>query len=183
MTAESVSIKGPRLALRLIRPEDADYAYELRTNPAYNTYLSAVRGTIEDQRLWISAYKIREAAGEEYYYVIERLDDGRPCGLVRIYDIENDHFTWGSWILDVNKPAKAALESAVLSFDFGFSLPGMNYALIDVRRANIHAEKFYRRFGMIELGSDTQDIFFTYPREFFLRDRATHFTALTEGQS
>ena len=59
----------------------------------------------------------------------------------------------------------------------------MNYALIDVRRANIHAEKFYRRFGMIELGSDTQDIFFTYPREFFLRDRATHFTALTEGQS
>jgi RimJ/RimL family protein N-acetyltransferase len=175
-------ITGPSLLLRLIRPEDAEYVYELRTDPAYNTHLSSVMGTAEDQRRWIEAYKIREVAGEEYYYVIQRRDDESPCGLVRIYDIGNDHFTWGSWILGANKPPKAALESAILSFDAGFALPGMSRALIDVRRANTHAEAFYRRFGMTEMGSDAQDIFFTYSREAFLRDRGAHLAALTGKQ-
>lgn len=173
------SIEGPNLILRLIRPEDAEYVHGLRTDPAYNVHLSAVTGTAEDQRRWIEGYKNREASGREYYYVIERRDDGRCCGLVRLYDIEADHFTWGSWILDRNKPPKAALESAVLSFGAGFSLSGMTHALVDVRRANIHAAAFYRRFGMIEINSDAQDIFFTYPRETFLRDRPTHLAVLT----
>jgi len=89
-----------------------------------------------------------------------------------------DHFTWGSWILDGNKPPKAALESAVLSFGAGFSLPGMVHALVDVRRANTHAEAFYRRFEMVETHSDAQDIFFAYPREIFLRDRPAHIAVL-----
>lgn len=175
-------IEGPRLALRLIRLEDADYVHRLRSDSAFNTHLSAVTGTAEDQQHWIEAYKVREAAKDEYYYIIERRDNGSPCGLVRIYDIGKDQFTWGSWILDGNKPPKAALESAVLSFDAGFALPGMTRALIDVRRANTHAEAFYRRFGMIESGSDAQEIFFTYSREAFWRDRGTHLAALAREQ-
>lgn len=171
-------VKGPNLVLRLIEPEDAGYVHGLRTDPAYNRHLSEVHGTAEDQRRWIEAYKDREAAGSEYYYVIERRN-GTRCGLVRLYNIGADYFTWGSWILDHNKPPKAALESAVLSFGVGFDLLGMTHAIVDVRRANTHAEAFYRRFGMIETDSDSQDIFFTYPRETFLRDRAAHLAVLT----
>lgn len=171
-------IAGPNLILRLITAEDAEYVHGLRTDPAYNTHLSEVRGTVEDQRHWIDAYKSREAKGHEFYYVIERRDCV-PCGVVRLYDIEDDHFTWGSWILDRNKPPKAALESAVLSFGIGFDLSGLNYALVDVRRANQHAEAFYRRFGMIETHADDRDIFFTYPREIFQRDHEKHLSVLT----
>ena len=108
-------VEGPNLILRLIEPEDAAYVHSLRNNPAYNTHLSTVTGTVDDQRTWIKDYKSREAHGQEYYYVIER-KDGTRCGLVRLYDIEAASFTWGSWILDENKPRKAALESAILSF-------------------------------------------------------------------
>ena len=34
-------------------------------------------GTVEDQRAWIEAYKTREDAGSEYYFVIERKDGVR----------------------------------------------------------------------------------------------------------
>ena len=74
-------IEGSNLALRLIQPDDAAYVHALRIDPAYNMYLSEVRGTIDDQRAWIERYKDREEAGEEYYYIIER-HDGTPCGTV-----------------------------------------------------------------------------------------------------
>ncbi len=77
-------VEGPNLTLRLIRPEDAEYVHGLRTDPAYNRHLSEVRGTSEDQRRWIEAYKTREAALSELFYVIER-KDGTRCRLTRLW--------------------------------------------------------------------------------------------------
>lgn len=172
MDISSVSrVEGPNLILRLIRPADAAYVHGLRTDPAYNRHLSEVRGTVETQRDWIEGYKARESDGCELYYVIER-KDGTRCGLVRLYDIEPDKFTWGSWILDENKPPKAALESTVLSFGVGFDALGCNLANVDVRVENTHAEAFYRRLGMSETHRTALDIFFEYPRIIFKKDRA-----------
>lgn len=175
-------VEGPNLILRLIRPEDADYVHALRTDPAYNRHLSEVRGTAEDQHRWIEGYKAREADLRELYYVIER-KDGTRCGLVRLYDIGADSFTWGSWILDHNKTRKAALESAVLSFVVGFDELGLSFAHIDVRIGNEHAEAFYRRLGMTEIRRDVQDIYFTYPRSRFEADRAGYLTILEEERA
>jgi len=162
MHPELSRIDGVRLSLRLVEPDDAAYIQGLRTNPAYNQHLSAVTGTAEDQRAWIEAYKDREAAGTEYYFVIER-KAGERCGVVRLYDITEDRFTWGSWILDHNKPRKAALESAVLSFGVGFDVLGLDVANVDVRVKNTHAEAFYRRLAMTETHRTERDIYFEYP--------------------
>lgn len=169
-----------RLALRLVAPDDAGFVHALRTDPALSAHLSPVTGSIADQRRWIEAYKTREAEGREAYYVIERRDDGAPCGLVRLYELTADRFTWGSWMLAANKPPKAALESAVLSFGIGFGALGKSEALIDVRRDNARALAFYRRFGMIETGADEIDIFFRYQRERFEADRPRHMRTLQE---
>lgn len=163
-------VEGPNLVLRLIRPDDARFVHGLRTDTAYNRYLSEVRGTSEDQRRWIEAYKTREAEGRELYYVIERRD-GVPCGVVRLYDIAQESFTWGSWILGHNKPRKAALESAVLSFGIGFDALGLERANVDVRVGNDRALAFYRRFGMIEINRTEQDIYFVYQRARYEADR------------
>ena len=163
-------VEGPNLILRLIRPEDAGYVQNLRTDPTYNRYLSEVRGTVEDQRRWIEGYKARETEGREVYYVIER-KDGTRCGLVRLYDIGDESFTWGSWILDANKPRKAALESAMLSFGVGFNLLNLPDAFVDVRIDNEKALAFYIRLGMKELRRDKQDVYFVYPREAFEKDQ------------
>jgi RimJ/RimL family protein N-acetyltransferase len=173
-------VEGPNLTLRLIEPEDAAYVHSLRSNPAYNTHLSKVTGTVDDQRKWIEDYKSREAQGQEFYYVIER-KDGTRCGLVRLYDIEAVSFTWGSWILDENKTRMAALESAVLSFGIGFDTLEMHSAIVDVRVANEHAAAFYKRLGMVETHRTDQDIFFNYTREQFDTDRTHHLKQLSEN--
>ena len=173
-------IRGHRLQLRLISRDDAAYVHGLRTNPAYNAHLSPVTGTVDDQRRWIDGYRPREDAGLEYYYVIERLD-GLRCGTVRLYDIGAQSFIWGSWILDHNKPAKAALESAVLSFGAGFYHLGLAKALIDVRHANTHAAAFYHRFGAVETRQDAHNIYFELTRDSFARDRAGYFAAIAAG--
>ncbi len=155
-------VEGPNLALHLIRPDDADYEHSLRTDPAYNLCLSEARGGADDQRRWIEGYRARDAVLCELYCEIER-KDGTRCGMVRLYDILTDSFTWGSWILDHNKMWKAALESAVLSFGPGFEELGLSRAHTDVRIGNTHADEFYRRLGMTEIRRDDRDIFFTYP--------------------
>ena len=156
-------IAGKSLRLRPVVPEDAAFIQGLRTDSAYNTHLSPVTGTVADQRDWIIAYKAREAVGEEIYYIIERLD-GVPCGVVRLYDIAADRFTWGSWILNADKPPKAALESALLSFSVGFMSLGLSRADIDVRKANEKAIDFYRRFGMLEIGRASYNYYFEQSR-------------------
>ena len=183
MVPESLTrIEGPTLSLRLIRPEDADYIYALRTDPTYNRYLSDVRGTVEDQRRWIEAYQVREACLREFYYVIER-KDGARCGLVRLYGICAESFTWGSWILDHNKTPKAALESAVLSFGVGFNGLDLSTALVDVRIGNERALAFYRRLGMTEMRRDDRDIYFVYPRTRFTADCAGYLEILGEERA
>ena len=99
---------------------------------------------------------------------------------MRLYDIEADSFTWGSWILDENKPSKAALESAVLSFGVGFEVLQRNLAKVDVRVDNAHATAFYRRLGMTETHRTAQDIYFYYPRARFAADRPLHLKLLSE---
>lgn len=174
-------VDGPNLVLRLIRPEDADYVHALRIDPAYNRYLSEVRGTVEDQRSWIEGYKSREADLRELYYVIQR-KNGTRCGLVRLYDISADSFTWGSWILDHNKTPKAALESAMLVYKVAFYALGLAEAQFDVRRDNTNTLAFHRRFGAVETHATDQDIYFTYPRSQFEAD-LSGYLAILEGGS
>lgn len=170
-------VEGPNLALRLITPDDAAYVHGLRIDPAYNQHLSEVSGTAEDQRRWIEGYKTREAEGREFYYIIER-KDGRPCGVVRLYDLEADSFTWGSWILDAGKPPKAALESAVLLYEIAFDLLRLSSARFDVRIDNETTLSFHRRFGATETHKTQTDIFFTYPRARYEADREGYMTVL-----
>lgn len=173
------NVKGPNLTLRLIEPEDAAYVYGLRTNPLYNRHLSKVTGNVDDQLQWIEGYKSRETACKELYYVIER-NDGTRCGLVRLYDIEAECFTWGSWILDENKPRKAALESALLIYDIGFERLGCNRAVFDVRSDNTHTLAFHRRLGAKETDADELNVYFHYARSKFEADRAIYFKLLSE---
>jgi len=171
-------VEGPNLRLRPARPGDAAYIHALRVSPTYNRHLSPVTGTVDDQRAWIERYQAREAAGQEIYYIIERRDTGEPCGTVRLYDIEADRFTWGSWILDETKPPKAALESTVLIYEVGFEGLRCARAVFDVRRDNSRTLAFHRRFGAQETGADELNIYFIYPRTLFDANRDRYLTIL-----
>lgn len=181
MIPENIArVEGLRLNLRLIQVEDAEYVHQLRTDPIYNNYLSEVYGSSAVQRTWIEAYKAREAELRELYYVIER-PDGTRCGVVRLYEISERSFTWGSWILDHNKTPKAALESALLVYVSAFERLGLADAQFDVRRDNEGTLAFHRRFGAVETHETDRDIYFTYTRGQFEADKAGFLAILGAG--
>ncbi|MBI6978325.1 MULTISPECIES: GNAT family N-acetyltransferase [Pseudomonas] len=156
-------IQGKTVRLRLAESDDAAYIHSLRVNSALNEHLSAVTGDVEAQRAWLLSYKSREKAAQEYYFIIERSDTGQAIGTVRLYDFigNKESFCWGSWILDENKTRYAAIESAMLVYEFAFKELGFKSCHFDVRKENIKVIAFHEKMGAQRLRESELDFFFS----------------------
>lgn len=152
-------LESKTLRLRLVGEEDAGFILRLRSDEHYNKFLSAVSPDIESQIQWIRHYKEDEQSGKQFYFIIER-KDGTPCGTVRVYDLRDDSFCWGSWILNQNKTRFAALESAFLVYKFGFDHLGFRKSHFDVMKGNKDVIKFHQRMGAVKVGEDDQNDYF-----------------------
>lgn len=87
--------------------------------------------------------------------------DLKPLGTIRIYNTQLETFTWGSWLLDHTAPANAAIESALLVYDFAFFALHYGQAKFDVRKANSSVVRFHQKFGATLTGEDSKDYFFS----------------------
>jgi RimJ/RimL family protein N-acetyltransferase len=154
-----MNLQSSTIQLRLIDPSDADFVLTLRMDSRYNQFLSAVAPDVEAQREWIRRYKSDEAAKIQFYFIIERMD-GTPCGTIRIYDLRQDSFCWGSWILNENKTRFAALESAFLVYEFGFNTLGFRKSHFDVMKGNTKVIDFHTRMGAKIVGEDSENFYF-----------------------
>lgn len=152
------------IGLRLVEEQDAEFILSLRLDERYNRFLSGVTPDVEAQKAWIRKYKSDEAAGLQYYFIIERLD-GTPCGTIRIYDLRPDSFCWGSWILNDNKTRYAAIESALLIYEIGFEQLGFAKSHFDVMKGNEGVIAFHKRMGAEVVGEDEQNYYFEITRE------------------
>ena len=105
-------ISGVAFRLRPVKNDDAEFIRDLRCDPSLNVFLHATNSTIQDQLDWLSSYYLRP---NDYYFVVERIDNCAPEGLISLYGIELNNpkqGEWGRWIL---KPGSlAAVESATL---------------------------------------------------------------------
>lgn len=154
-----IELEGKTLRLRLVDEGDADFILSLRLDERYNTFLSAVSPDLVAQKQWIEQYKHDEQAGNQFYFIIER-KDGTPCGTVRIYDLREDSFCWGSWILNQNKTRYSALESAFLVYEFGLEHLGFEKSHFDVMKGNKGVIKFHQRMGAVQVDEDEQNLYF-----------------------
>lgn len=156
------NIQGKTVRLRLADSNDAAYIHSLRVDSKLNEHLSAVSGDVDAQRAWFLNYKLREAAAQEYYFIIERIDADLAIGTVRLYDfIDNkESFCWGSWILDENKTRYAAIESAMLVYEFAFKELGFKSCHFDVRKQNTKVIAFHEKMGAQRQGGSELDFFF-----------------------
>ena len=157
-------LESKNIRLRFVEDSDAEFILSLRLNDLYNTFLSSVSPDVEEQKKWIRKYKDDERNGIQYYFIIERLD-GTPCGTVRIYDIRNDSFCWGSWILNENKTRYAALESAFLVYEFGFKQLGFKKSHFDVMKENKKVIQFHTRIGAVKTSEDEINYYFEITQE------------------
>jgi RimJ/RimL family protein N-acetyltransferase len=169
----SLKIIGKNIQFSFVTQHDAEFILSLRTDENYNKHLSDVTSDISKQVDWIINYKKREFEGDEYYFIIERKDNNEKIGTVRIYDFDfvNNSFCWGSWILNDNKTKLAALESAILIYDFCFNNLRFNRCHMDIRKGNIHVQKFHQRFGVQFVAETDQDIIGHYFKVDYVRLR------------
>lgn len=127
-------------------------------------YWVTLQRSFASQKKWIKSYKIEETAQKQFYFIIERLD-GTPCGTVRVYDLKEDSFCWGSWILNDNKTRYAALESAFLVYKFGFETLGFKKCHFDVMKENVKVISFHKKMGAIATGEDDRNYYFNIAKE------------------
>ena len=166
-----MELKGKTIHLRLAEPADAHFIYSLRIDEIYNKHLSKVEDDVSKQVEWLIEYKKREKLGIEFYYIIHRNDDSLPIGTVRLYDFlgNKDSFCWGSWILNKNKTRYAALECALLIYDFAFDVLGFKRCHMDIRKGNTKVIDFHKKFGVKIIGETEFDLIGHYfPADYLL---------------
>lgn len=152
-------LESRTVRLRLVEEVDAKFILKLRLDKKYNQFLSSVSPDLQSQKDWIRNYKNDEEIKKQFYFIIERMD-GVPCGTVRVYDLKNDSFCWGSWILNEDKTHYAALESAFLVYKFGFKILGYKKSHFDVMKENKKVISFHTKMGAKEVGTDEQNLYF-----------------------
>lgn len=111
------------LHVRFVQESDAEFIVKLRTD-SYNTqYIHATDLTVADQEKWIREYKKREQFGTDYYFMFEH--KGEKVGVARLYGMEGDQYTHGSWIFANDAPSFCAVASAVICREIAFDYMGM----------------------------------------------------------
>ncbi|NLF25765.1 MAG: GNAT family N-acetyltransferase [Deltaproteobacteria bacterium] len=154
--------------LRLASIWDAEFIFSLRSDPQISAFLSKISGGVEEQRRWLTEYKLREAAQQEFYFVI--LDPScTPLGTIRVYDITPETFTWGSWMLCKQAPKFAAIESALAAYDFGFNYLGLKRCTFTVDRLNLPVCRFHDNFGARRERADQKQYYYSFDQEGFAK--------------
>ena len=160
--------KGKNINLELVEEKDAEFLLKTRMNESLNKYLNPVNNSIEEQLNWIKNYKIKEYNKKEYYFkIIDKKQ--KDVGFVRLYNIDYDlqKLTFGSFILNDNKPKYAALEAMILAMKISFEYLKMEKVELDVRRENEHAKNFYNRFGFKKIRENEIDEFYELNKDEF----------------
>lgn len=152
-------LSAKTIKLRLVEEIDAEFILSLRLRDDLNQFLNDVGDDVEAQREWIRTYKTDERLNRQFYFIIERLD-GTECGTVRLYDFRDGSFSWGSWILNENKTKYAAIESAMLVYQYGFGTLGFDSCHFEVMKGNTRVVNFHKKFGAEIVSEDADNYYF-----------------------
>ncbi len=151
---------------RLANENDSEFILSLRTNERLSKYMHYTDNDIELQRNWMRAYEERRNLGIDYYFIY--FFNNIPFAVNRIYDIENNHGTGGSWICAPGTLPEVSMASLILMRDFLFEDLGLEYDLFDVQEGNKQVRKIHLMLGAKMLGvTGNQENFSLYKDDYF----------------
>ncbi|NUN81331.1 GNAT family N-acetyltransferase [Odoribacter splanchnicus] len=145
------------LQLRFVNEDDAEFIIKLRTDPKLGKFIHSTSSDIEEQKKWIRAYKKREQAGTDYYFIFFK--DGVPVGLNRLYWIKEDSYTSGSWVFSPDAPFECAIAAALIVRIIAFEILGkkVENALDGCHKDNVKVLRFNKMIGL-EITGTIQDV-------------------------
>lgn len=157
---ESVKVEkiiGHKLAFTNVNRDDAHFICEMRNDDRKNKFLSSKITTLEKQVEWIDAY---ENDVSQAYFIINYKN--KKIGTIRLYDVIDDTFTWGSWILQSGLPPFCAIESALMIYAYGFDYLSFDNCKFDVRKENARVVSFHLKMGAKILREDSLNYYFDF---------------------
>jgi RimJ/RimL family protein N-acetyltransferase len=166
-------MKHKSIYFKLVEVDDAAFILSLRLNGKYNKHISLVQNDLQKQKQWLTKYKEKELSKEEYYFIVHRNIDDERIGTVRLYDFikDEDSFSWGSWILNEKKTRYAALECALLIYDYTFLKLKFKRCHMDMRKSNHKIIEFHKKLGAKIVGETKDDYLAHYYLEDYLNVR------------
>lgn len=167
MIGYNFEIERYGLKVRLVHEEDAEFIVRLRTDERNARFIHATDASVEKQEEWIRKYKVREAKGEDYYFIFYAQE--QPVGLIRIYDIDYvaKKATAGSWVCVPDLPMQIPISVLIICREILFDTLGMEKDCFDVRKGNKHVQRVHKMMGAEIVAEDDLNYYFELPREVF----------------
>ena len=161
--SKSDCVIGKNLEFRNVCVHNAHFIHSLRLDAVKGLHISKSSSDVQDQIKWLEKY---EKSKKEAYFLIIDCKSQQSIGTVRIYDPlqhPSPSFCWGSWILTHNAPSYAAIESALMIYEYGYDYLGFTSAHFDIRKKNNSVWKFHERMGAIKIKETECDYFYYLP--------------------
>lgn len=157
-----IEIKGKIVDLKSVTTNDAEFILELRQDSELNKFISSTSPSLENQRVWISNYLIRENEKKEIYFIVKD-KKYNSCGTVRLYEINSvkKECTWGSFMLNKARPNGASYETIKLSLGYAFDILNMKKVFLDVRKQNEKAIHIYEKVGFRRVNEDLENYYYS----------------------
>ena len=157
-------VKRYGITLRLVEIEDAEFILKLRTDSVLGKYISSTSSSLEKQKTWIEDYKKREAAGIEFYFIVEK--DGVKYGTTRIYDVRNGGFETGSWVFSPDAPESVPILAGIVCRELAFNqFPEATYVRFNVRKANKKVLRYHKMYNPKLVSEDEENNFYVLDKD------------------
>lgn len=161
------------LHVRFVNETDAEFIVRLRTDPKLSRFLHPTSPDVSLQQQWITRYRERQHNGEDFYFMFEK-PVGVRAGVCRIYDIEADSFTIGSWLFAPEAPAGAAILADIITRETAFARFPNKSLRFDVRKGNTNVLRYQATFHPTLLGEDDLNYYYELSHDNFERYKRLH---------
>lgn len=165
-------VKKYGLTARFVEEEDSEFIVKLRTDPTLSKFIHSTDNDVQKQVEWIKKYKMRERDGLEYYFIFS-IDD-TPCGLERIYEINDNSFTHGSLVFDSNSPFGASIKADIITREVGFNILDKETNYFDVSKGNNGVITYHERYKPVVISEDEESFHYSLSRENFEKYKSVY---------
>jgi RimJ/RimL family protein N-acetyltransferase len=140
-----VRLVGEAFGIRPVELQDSAFILSLRRDPDLSRFLNPVTDSDADQIAWLKAYLERQG---DYYWIVDSNRLGREEGTIGLYNVDRNtgNAEWGRWVL--RHGSLAAVESALLAYQFGFETLELDEMYCRTRAENLTVVSFHDSTGL-----------------------------------
>jgi RimJ/RimL family protein N-acetyltransferase len=151
---------------RLVETEDAEFILSIRNDEQLSRYIRKTSPTVADQVAWISTYKEREKDGTDFYLLCLAEDRTTKLGVVRIYDIHDGQFEFGSWVFRKDIPKHLPILADMFISSLAFEQLGLKVCRVTSMEENQSVMNYIKSFNpqFVKKEGDLYHYDIDYPR-------------------